>query len=226
MVTMFISFLVERAEQGILDTVDRYAERELAHRFERTGAEGGEFVEVVRRNTDVLVRATAQLVQQQAALWAQTLEETERRHAAADRGQQERLTAALEAALEKTLETHSRRLVMLEKQVVEHCAGLVDRMASLTMAVRETGREQQTALVQMTQALSEQVKALMQVQDGETQLIRLQESLQQNLAALAGAGTFEQAVHSLTAAIHLLTARAASNSSGNRLNPPRLGAAA
>src|SRR5207245_2022976 len=85
MVAMFLSFLVERAEQGVLDAVDRFADRELAHRFERTGAEGGEFVEVVRRNTDVLVGATEQLVRQQAALWASTLEESERRRADADR---------------------------------------------------------------------------------------------------------------------------------------------
>jgi len=37
----------------------------------------------------------------------------------------------------------------------------------------------------------------------------LQACVQQNLAALAGPGVFERAVHSLTAAIHLLTARAA-----------------
>jgi len=49
---------------------------------------------------------------------------------------------------------------------------------------------------------------LTRVQEGEKQLIRLQEVLSQNLAALAGAGAFEQAVNSLTAAIHLLTARA------------------
>jgi len=43
--------------------------------------------------------------------------------------------------------------------------------------------------------------------EGEKHLTQLQAALNQNLAALAGAGAFEQAVHSLTAAIHLLTAR-------------------
>ena len=47
------------------------------------------------------------------------------------------------------------------------------------------------------------------MQEGEWGLAHLQGLLQQNLAALAGAGSFEQAVHTLTAAIHLLTARAA-----------------
>lgn len=51
------------------------------------------------------------------------------------------------------------------------------------------------------------------------QLVRLQEALQHNLQALAGAGAFEQMTHSLTAAIHLLTARLGGVSPSNRLGP-------
>jgi hypothetical protein len=39
--------------------------------------------------------------------------------------------------------------------------------------------------------------------------VHLQAVLHQNLAALAGSGAFEQTLHALTAAVHLLTARAA-----------------
>jgi len=73
--------------------------------------------------------------------------------------------------------------------------------------LRDTGREHQNALAQVTERLSAQAETLARIQEGESQLIRLQESLQQNLATLAGTGSFEQAVQSLTAAIHLLTAR-------------------
>ena len=52
-----------------------------------------------------------------------------------------------------------------------------------------------------------QTEALVHLQEGETQLVRLQERLQQNLETLADAGTFQQAVHSLTAAIHLMTSQ-------------------
>src|SRR5438105_5790578 len=79
MFTMFLSFIVERAEQAIVDTVDRYAERELAHRFERTGTVGGEFIEVVQRQTEVLAQAVEQLVQRQTALWSQALREADQR---------------------------------------------------------------------------------------------------------------------------------------------------
>src|SRR5207253_5685714 len=37
MVTMFLSYLVDRGEQGVLVAVDEFADRQLAHRFERAG---------------------------------------------------------------------------------------------------------------------------------------------------------------------------------------------
>ena len=63
------------------------------------------------------------------------------------------------------------------------------------------------------------------LQDGEGQLNRLQEALNNNLSALAGAGNFEQALHSLTAAIHMITARATTTLPTTR-PPSRPGAAA
>jgi biopolymer transport protein ExbB/TolQ len=226
MLTMFLSFIVERAEQGILDTVDRYTDRELAHRFERTGPAGNEFALVARQHSEALVQALEQLVQRQAALWAQAQNEADQRRLDADQRLEARFTAALETALERTLETHSRRLAALEQQAVERSALLVERLTTLAGAVRETCREQQNSLAQVSQGVAGVVEALARLQDGDKHLRRLQETLNQNLAALAGAGTFEQALHSLTAAIHLLTARAApAPGTAGRLGP-RSGAAA
>jgi hypothetical protein len=228
MITMFCSFLVERAEQSVLEAVDQYADQQLAHRFERTGPEGGEFVAVVRQNTQVLLQATEQLVQRQADIWAMALDQADKRRREAEDRQQQRLTAGLETAMEGTLETHARRLAALEKEVIEQSSSLVDRMATLAAAVRETGREQLNALVEASHGLASQADAISRLQDSEKHLLRLQDVLNQNLAALAGAGAFEDAVQSLTAAIHLLTARGngamPTAESGRRL--PRPGAAA
>jgi biopolymer transport protein ExbB/TolQ len=198
MITMFCSFLVERREQAVLDAVDHHVERHLAHRFHRAGiADNSPFTE-----------AAAQLVQRQAEVWAQALAEVERRAAEGHARQQERVAAALETALERTLQTHAQRLAGLEKHAVEQSARLFEQMAALAAVVRDTGREQQAALVRVGEGLAAQAAVLGGLQQGEKQLLQLQAILQQNLAALAGAGAFDQAVHSLTAAIHLLTARA------------------
>jgi biopolymer transport protein ExbB/TolQ len=191
MVTMFFSFLVERQEQAVLDAVDRYVERELAHRFQRLAADSGPFVSVVQENTRVVLDATACVVQQQADVWAKSLAETERRAAELRKNQEASLAAALEQALEKTLRTHEQRLAALEKQSAEQGAQLLGQMA------------------RVAEGVSAAAEALARLQEGEKGLAHLQGLLQQNLAALAGAGSFDQAVHTLTAAVHLLTARSA-----------------
>src|SRR5437763_674370 len=145
MITMFCSFLVERQEQGVLDAVDLYVDRQLAHRFQRAGADTGAVAEAVRQNARAVLDAMGQLVQRQADVWAQTIAATEKRSTEG----QARLTGALEAALERTLHTHAQRLAALEQQAVEQGARLLEQMAALAGVVRDTAREQQAALTRV-----------------------------------------------------------------------------
>jgi biopolymer transport protein ExbB/TolQ len=229
MITMFLSFLVERAEGSILDAVDRYVDHQLAHRFERPA--GGPAAEtgalsVVEQHTQAVLQTMEQFVQKQAEVWARTLAEVDQRRMEAEARQGQIITAALEAALERTLETHTRRLAALEKQAIEQGSGVVERLAAQAKAVCEAGRDQQAALAKIVQGVAAQAQTVLRFQEGEKQLLRLQETLNQNLAALAGAGAFEQAVHSLTAAIHLLTTRSTALPPGESIRGPRSGAAA
>jgi biopolymer transport protein ExbB/TolQ len=220
MITMFCSFLVERREQNILEAVDHEVERQLAHRFLRIAGDSGPFVEALRQNTKVLVDATGQLVERQAEVWARALTEQERRMRESSARQQEQMAGALEAALKGTLQTHSQLLSGLEKHSIEQSARLFEQLGALAGAVREYGRDQQAALGRVGEGLAAQVTALAGLQQSEQHLLQLQAALQQNLAALAGAGAFEQTLHTLTAAIHLLTARA--SALPQTTAPPRL----
>jgi hypothetical protein len=208
MITMFCTFLVERMEQGVLETVDQLVDRELAHRFERTATEPTPFLDAVRQNADVLLNATNQLVERQAEMWARSLEEVERRSAAAQKQQQQQLSAALETAIDSSLRQHAERLAALEQQSLEQAASLLNQLSVLADAVRATGREQQAALVRVAEGIEDQAAVLGQLQAGEQQLVQLQSLLQQNLGVVAQTSAFDEAVHSLTAAVHLLTSRA------------------
>jgi biopolymer transport protein ExbB/TolQ len=210
MITMFCTFLVEKTEQGVLESVDRIIDRELAHRFERAATEQTPFLDAVRHNAQIVLEATNQLVQRQADLWTHSLEEVERRSAAAQTQQQQQLVAALEQAISSSLQQHTQRLTTLEKQSLEQTTALLQQLTGLANAVRDTGREQQAALVQVADSVADQAAVLGQLQSGEQHLVQLQTLLQQNLASLAQTGAFEEAVHALTAAIHLLTSRAGS----------------
>src|SRR5262249_46084006 len=116
MITMFLSFVVERAEWGILEAVDHFADRQLAHRFERPETYTATLVADVRQHAQVVLDTVEQLVQRQADLWAKALAEIELRRVEVESRTEQRLTAALEAALERTLDVHTRRLAALEKQ--------------------------------------------------------------------------------------------------------------
>lgn len=191
MITMFLSFLVERAEQGVLEAVDLFVDQQLAHRFERLGSDESKYIAVVRRNTDVLLRATETLVQKQAEVWAKTFAQVEERRSEAEARLQQRFSASLESALEKTLETHTRRLAALEKQAVDRGAGLLEKMTALANALRDAGRGQEAALTAaltpLTRGLAAQVEMLARLQEGEKKLQVLPEVLSQNLASAVDA---------------------------------------
>jgi hypothetical protein len=214
MIIMFLSFLVDRAEQGVLEAVDGYADEQLAHRFERPGTGVNEFVEVVQKHSQVLIQATEKLVRKQAEVWSHALAEVEKQRAEVDQRQQKLIMSALESMVERTLDNHVKRLASMEKQVVEQSAGLLEQLGSLAGTLRETGREQQAQLNQVLQSTTAQAEALAHLQGTETHLVKAQELLAQNLNTLAGAGSFEQAVHSLIAAIHMLTSRSVPLPSG------------
>jgi biopolymer transport protein ExbB/TolQ len=190
MVAMFCTFLVERLEEGVLQGVERFVEMNLGHRFERTGAAGGEFVEAIRQQSQVLLQGTEKLVHKQAEIWGKALDEAGKRRTALEAEFQSQLSTALAAALDKSLAEHAQRLAGLEKQAAAHTAELTKKLEGLG---------------KIADGLKAQAEALNRLQEGEKQLIHLQERLEQNLAALADAGAFQEAVHSLTAAIHLLT---------------------
>jgi hypothetical protein len=206
MALMFFTFLLDRREQAVLAGIDEVVERELAHRFERVGGEANEVVDFVRRNNELQVRASELLVKKQAELWAQTMDEMRSRIEAAGKASQDRLTTTLGKLLDQTLAAHQQRLAGQEKQVAEGTARLLERFEKVGQALRETA-----AIVdRQSQRMAEQTALLGKLLESEQTVLRLQETMGQNLQALAHAGGFQQALHSLTAAIHLLTARSES----------------
>lgn len=207
MITMFCSFIVERVEQSIIEEVDRFVDRQLAHRFERGPREAGEFAALVRQSTQVLIRAMDELVKKQADVWARAFSETARSRAEAEAGQQQRLGAALETALARTLEAHSQRLAAMENQSVGRSAEMLERLNALVKFTRDAAKEQQTAVEQLAERMSAKLQALGYVRAETQELAKIEQSLAQNLALLSSTGDFREALHSLTAAIHLLTAR-------------------
>jgi biopolymer transport protein ExbB/TolQ len=203
MALMFFTFVLDRREQALLGEIDALVDEEVAHRFERTGGEGNEVIELIRRNHQTLLQGIEQLVKRQTELWAQSLDAMRVRFEQANREQQERVTASLGRLLDQTLTSHQQRLTVQEKKADQQASESLKHAEQIAKHLHETA-----GLVERQSAkAAEQSAVLGQLLESERQLLRLQETLQQNLQTLAHAGGFQQALHSLTAAIHLLTAR-------------------
>lgn len=199
LVSMFFNYLVEKLEQSLLERVDHYVDAELAHRFQRNHTAGP--VGVAPANVD-LSGLVQTLVQKQLALWEAGMQKAEERWAhAAPQG--DKLAQALDAALTR----FGQRIVETEKKLLERHQALLETLTKVTAATGEHGRNHQAALARLTDAINTSIEMIANVHTSETQLIRLQEALSQNLGLLANSATFKQAVESLTAAIHLLTNR-------------------
>ena len=213
MITMFLSFLVERDEQGVLDAVDRYVDRCLAHRFQRVGADAGPFVQAVRENDQALLECVGGLVQRQAELWAETVAAMDRRAEEAHARPREQLIEALEKGLEKTLDGPRR---------APGRAGKQGRRANGPADGADGGAGGRGARHRPRTAGGAGSRGRGRVGPGRDHrpAARGRERTSsickpyctRTWPALASAGNFEQAVHSLTAAVHLLTARAAAQS--------------
>jgi hypothetical protein len=210
MIAMFTSFITERAEQGVLDLVDAFVDRELAHRFERGVAGNSAALEVTHQHTNVVLQAMETLVERQAQLWSRSLAAAEERSANGATEQVSRMAKALEAALDKSASLHLDRMRAFEEQAGKRSLAMVQHLEKLVGQLQTAGQEQQAAWSKTQTSLTAQLQSVAKIQEAEGQLHRLQESLNNNLSVLAGAGSFEQALHSLTAAIHMITARAAS----------------
>jgi biopolymer transport protein ExbB/TolQ len=212
MVLMFVHFLVDRSENALLERVDRQVLLELSGRFSRDSAGGDGQVAAVRRMSETVIRATERLVERQAEVWQASIEASQERWSrlADDAG------AQLQSALSESLKVHAREITAADQ-------------AGRESSQRQWGELQQAlsqsvlSVTAAQEAMVRRVEVLSQAVEATSQIARLEETLNHNLAALAGAKNFEETVMSLAAAIHLLTARSADSPTGAkvRLESPR-----
>jgi biopolymer transport protein ExbB/TolQ len=215
---MFFTFVVDRLEQGVLEGVNAAAERQLAHRFRR---DDGPYTEALRPAAQAVQRLAEDLVRRQAELWAKSLEAQERRWEQARREQQDQLAAAVGRLLDAALEAQHQRLAAADKEHQARTGQLLHHFDRLGGQLKEL-----TAVLQAEhRRAAEQAPLVGQLLEAEHNVLRLQDTLNQNLQALAQVGTFQQAIHNLNAAIQLLTARALSWGSGPAAPRPAAGAA-
>lgn len=192
-------FLCQRIEGGVVASIDRLIDRELPNRFEVRSAEVSPFLEVIRTANYEALNTIAANVGRQSDVWSRSIDALFRRFDERQIQEADRWQAALDElrrrheAYDADRETHLREtFALLDARESEHAARLE------SMLERATGFRNEIAVL---------LRTLDEIARGEGRLAETQASLADNLRAIQEVGQLDAALHSLTAAIHLLTTR-------------------
>lgn len=200
MILMFGQFLIDRLEGALLARVDDRASAELTGRFAVSAAHRDPQLASVQTMAEAVIRASEQLVARQAAVWQETIEAAHRRWSELTDRAQQTIETALNKSLVRGLQAHAQQLADAEAAAAAHHRKHLRRLGRALAESTRSTHEQQAQLAQQTEVLRQVVEAT-------GQLGRLEEALNRNLATVAAAQHFNETMHNLSAAIHLLHAR-------------------
>ena len=221
-ILMFSQFIADRFETQLLEQVDDRAAAELVGRFEELGAGTDPQAASVRRMAEAVIASSDRLVERQAKLWRGSLDAAQQQWTSTNAEVARHLETSLSAAgshLDQLMTANTNRM---EKALAGALAmGLKQHATALTEGERQLAEqhyqhwsEVQQALNTSTEAIttqhSELVKQgeiLKQVIDATADVKTLEQTLNENLAALSTSHNFEETVLSLSAALQLLSAQ-------------------
>jgi hypothetical protein len=217
MVLMFVHFFVDRVENSLLEAVDERVQREMLGRFPLLPSGPDGQVAAIRRMAETMIHVSERLVQRQAELWQASLNAAAARWTQMADAAGEHLKKGLSGGLAEGLRTYAQQLAAAEQTAAEQNRQQWEK-------VQQTQVQGVQAMASLQADLSKQTQILERAVVATGEVVRLEDVLNRNLTALAGAKHFEQTVMSLAAAIHLLNARLAeteTNSTPVKLEPPR-----
>lgn len=196
---MFSLFLCERVEGRMTRSVDRYVERELLNRFEVKDANIVPFMAVVQSANEEALRMIAATLQSQIDVWTQSLNALFQRF---DQRQQQEVQG-WGKAIELVQQRHEAYDVQREDRLKQVLTQIDSRQEKLTTHVSGTLEKS----VALRHDFNQVITALQNIAGSEERLVELQATLAENLRVLRETQQMDEAMHGLTAAIHLITAR-------------------
>lgn len=198
-VIMLCMFLVERAEQGIVHEVDARADRELSNRFLVESAELSPVFSAIESSNRALLSAIAELARRQVQAWPEMLAMLHKSQQEWQNQQMQAWETIVNRQQQRDQGVETARENRLQSFLDAFESRRADHQARLQVTV-----DQITAVQDNLGQVAEQLAGVLK---GEHQLLDLQRSLADNLQLLQQTRGFDEAVHGITAAIHLLTVR-------------------
>ncbi|MBX7073513.1 MAG: MotA/TolQ/ExbB proton channel family protein [Pirellulales bacterium] len=196
---MFALFLGERTEKGILRQIDRRVERELLNRFEAADANIAPFLGALEATSRASISAIDTAIARQLTIWSQALESIHQKMDDRTQMQVQLWEGSLDRVSQKLDAGDAEREKRFRRILETVEANRTDHRVQLKSTVDQ--------LHAIKQDFGQLAEALTGVMRGEGKLVELQTRLSDNLRLLRETQQIDEAVHGLTAAIHLLTAR-------------------
>lgn len=199
MILMFATFLCERIESSILTNIDRLIESDLLNRFEVKNENVVSFIASIQAAHEEALQVIAATSQRQLDAWTQTLDSLFKRFDSRQQLELDRWEECLDALQHRHDAYDASREDRMQQVISMVDARNAGHMGELQAAV-ERAMMFRTDVVELS-------KTLNSIARGEGRLVELQTTLTHNLRVLHATGQLDGAMHGLTAAIHLLTAR-------------------
>lgn len=203
-VLMFVMFAIDRLETQLLAQVDLRISETLTGRFQQVGGGHDPYLNSIGRMCQTVVEATETLVERQTELWRLSFTVAQQQWTQAIEGVGKQVQIALHETLHESLGGFAERMARVEGESSDRVQQRWDQLQSALVDHARLMQAQQRELMRQGEIMTEVVEATGEV-------ITLEKSLNENLKTLAGAKNFEETVMSLSAAIHLMSARLGSS---------------
>jgi biopolymer transport protein ExbB/TolQ len=201
LILYFVQFLVYRIESNLLREVDKAVNDEIRGRFEFTEKFGGDGqVVAFRRILETLLESIEQLTLRQTKIWEQSMTIANQRFNQLTEQNAEVLKRSLADALAENIKMHANKLA-------ESGTEVLNASKESAQTIIKSIQQNVTALTLLQSGITKQANAIQNIAETSSQLVKLEERLKENLAAIAQTGNFEETVNSLTAAIHLMSSK-------------------
>jgi|GEM_PF-720878 len=225
---MFALFMTERIEKSYVHQIDALVDRELLNRFETRDGNLSPFLAAIKeandealnmiagtlnKHTDVWLSAFSGILekfderqQQESQAWSNVLTVINARHESFEnqrQAEQKQQVETWKLALQDLSQRHEQLDQVREDRLQTMIGTLDDRQAHL---IRQMDSSLNKAMA-FRDGVTQMVEALSGIQRDEGRLLEVQTVLAKNLRMIHETQKIDDALHGLTAAIHLLTAR-------------------
>lgn len=199
-VLMFVQFIVDRLEGELLKSTDARTHELLVGRFANVGSKQDPYLLSVERMMQAVAESTEQLVVRQAQLWENSIAAANEHWLGLTRQTGTTVREALSDAIAEGMSSYAEQLGKIEEESSRRARQRWEQWQTVLSDNARTLHAQQQEMTKQTQLLE-------QVLSRAGEVTTLEHTLSENLQALRQAGNFDEALMSLSAAIHLLNVR-------------------